>query len=200
MLRFLSKVKTSGIDQVFSPPLTVEKLKYSEELWIKENQKYFQTNPQRTQTSWRRLQDIWKMSRRLTAKPDVVTTSGRRRLIYDVLKMLNVECLEDIWFKTSGLRRLEYIRFTTFWRHLAYDVLKTSDLRHLEDARFAYRFEDVRFMTSSRSLAYDVLKTYVKRRLRSNVVARSIQRWKKLFFLILYCLKYWQNVKCLCLS
>ena len=51
MLRFLSKVKTSGIDQVFSPPLTVEKLKYSEELWIKENQKYFQTNPQRTQTS-----------------------------------------------------------------------------------------------------------------------------------------------------
>ena len=55
---------------------------------------------QRTQTSLRRLQDVLKRSRRLTTKQDVVTTSGKRRLIYDILK-------------TSDLRRLEDVKFTT---------------------------------------------------------------------------------------
>ena len=39
-----------------------------------------------TQTSLRNLQDVLKRSRGLMTKPDVVKTSGRRRLIYDVLK------------------------------------------------------------------------------------------------------------------
>ena len=56
---------------------------------------------QRTQTSLRRLQDVLKRSRRLATKQDVVTTSGKRRRIYDVLK-------------TSDLRRLEDVRFTSF--------------------------------------------------------------------------------------
>ena len=47
-----------------------------------------------TQMHLRRPQDVLKMSRRLATKPDVVTTSGKRCFIYDVLK-------------TSDLRRLE---------------------------------------------------------------------------------------------
>ena len=35
---------------------------------------------QRTQTSLRRLQDVLKRSQRLTTKPDVVRTSGKRLL------------------------------------------------------------------------------------------------------------------------
>ena len=41
---------------------------------------------QRTQTSLRRLQDVLKRSGRLATKQDVVTTSGKRRRIYDILK------------------------------------------------------------------------------------------------------------------
>ena len=80
-------------------------------------------------------------------------------------------------FKTSYLRRLEDIWFTTSWRRPIYDVLKTFDLR---------RLEDVWFTTSWRRLIYDVLKTPVKRRLCSNVVATTIQRRKRLFFLIIF--------------
>ena len=64
--------------------------------------------------------------------------------------------------KTSDLRRLKDIRFSTFWRHLIYDVLKTSDLRLLDDLCKTTSVEE----------------------------ATSKRRQKKLFFLILYCLKY----------
>ena len=127
----------------------------------------------RTQTSLRRLQDFLKRLRRLTTKQEVIMTSGKRRRIYDVLK-------------TSDLRRLEDVQFTTSWRRLIYDVLRTAGFR---------RFEDVRFASSWRRPIYDVFKTSVKRRLCSNVVVTSIQRQKKLFFLILYCLKYSENFK-----
>ena len=56
---------------------------------------------QRTQTSLRRLQDVLKRSRRFTTKPDVVTTSGKRRRIYDVLKTSDLRHLEDVQFGTS---------------------------------------------------------------------------------------------------
>ena len=112
--------------------------------------------------------EVFKTSSgRLTTKPDVVTTSYRKRLIYDVLK-------------TSDLRHLEDVRFTTPWRRLIYVVLKTSDLRHLEDVWFTFwrrpiydvlktsdsrLLEDVRFTMSWRCLINDVLKTSVKQRL-----------------------------------
>ena len=92
---------------------------------------------QRKQKSLRRLQDVLKMSRRLTTKQDVVTTSGKRRSIYDVLKM-------------RGLRHLDDIQFRSSWRCLIYDILRTSDLR---------RLEDVRFTLSWRLPIHDVLKT-----------------------------------------
>ena len=128
---------------------------------------------------------------------DVWFTSSWRHPIYDVLK-------------TSGLRRLQDVWFTTFWRRLIYVVLKISNLRRLEDVwftpssgrliydvlktSFLHRLEDVQFTTSWRPLIYDVLKTSVKWRLCSNVVATSIQRRKKWFFL-LYCLKCSENLK-----
>ena len=56
---------------------------------------------QRTQTSLRRLQDVLKRSRRLTTKQDVITTSGKRRLIYDDLKTSDLRRLEDVEFTTS---------------------------------------------------------------------------------------------------
>ena len=56
---------------------------------------------QRTQTFLRRLQDVLKSSRRLTTKPDVIRTSGKRRLIYDVLKTSYLGCLKDVQFATS---------------------------------------------------------------------------------------------------
>ena len=56
---------------------------------------------QRTQTSLRRLQDVLKRSRRLTTKQDVITTSGKRRLIYDDLKTPDLRRLEDVEFTTS---------------------------------------------------------------------------------------------------
>ena len=101
------------------------------------------------------------------------TQTSLRRL-QDVLKRSRRLTTKSDVVKTSGKRRL------------IYDVLKTSDLR---------RLEDVQFTTSWRRLIYDVLKTSVKRRLCSNVVATSIKRRKKLFFLILYCLKYSENFK-----
>ena len=100
---------------------------------------------QRTHTCLRRLQDVLKRSRRLTTKPYVLTTSGRRRLIYDVLK-------------TPDLCRLKDVRFTTSWRSLICDVLKTSDSRRLRDVRLR-RLDDVLFTMSWRRLIYDVLKT-----------------------------------------
>ena len=50
---------------------------------------------QRTQTSLRRLQDVLR-SRRLTTKQDVVTTTGKKRQIYDVLKTSDLQRLEDV--------------------------------------------------------------------------------------------------------
>ena len=163
---------------------------------------------QRTHTSLRRIQDVLKRSLRLTTKSDVVKLSGKRRLIYDILK-------------TSYLRRLKDVQFTTSWRRLLYVVLKTSNLRRLEDVNlrrhadvwfktswrrlfyvvlktsYLHRLEDVLFASSWRRPIYDVFKTPAKRRLCRNVVVTSIQRQKKcFFFLILYCLKYLENFKC----
>ena len=117
------------------------------------NSQSFILHTQPTQTSLRRLQDVLKRSRRLTTKQDVLTTSGKRRQIYNILRK-------------SDLRRLEEDQFATSWKRLIYDVLKTS----------------------------------AKRYLCSNVIVTSIQRWKKWFFLILYCLKYLENFKCSSLS
>ena len=69
------------------------------------------------------------MSQRFTTKSDVVTTSGRRRLIYDV-------------WKTSDQRRLEDVRFTTSLRRLSYVVLNTPNIRHFEDSELR-RLDDV---------------------------------------------------------
>ena len=133
---------------------------------------------QRTQTSLRCLQDVLKRSRRLTTKPDVVKTSGKEFLIYDVLKTSYLRCLEDV-------------QFTTSWRHPIYDVLRTSDIRPLQK---------VWFMLSWGPPIYDVFKTSVKWRLCSNGLVTSIQRQKKRFFLILYYLKYSENFRCSCLG
>ena len=89
---------------------------------------------QRTQTSLGRLQDVLKRSQRLTTKPDVVRSSGKRRLIYDVLK-------------TSDLRHLKGIYFMASSRRLIYVILGTFDLRCLEDV-FLRCLEDVQFTTS----------------------------------------------------
>ena len=145
---------------------------------------YYTSQP--TQASLTRLQDVLIKSRRLTTKQDVVTTSGKWRRIYDVLK-------------TSGLRLLEDVQFTMSWRRLIYVVLKTSNLQ---------RLEDVWFTTSSGRLVFNILKAsdlwrledVLKQHLCSNVVATSIQRRKKWLFLILYCLKYSENFKCSSLS
>ena len=139
------------------------------------------------QKSLRRLQDVLKMSRRLTTKQDVVTTSGKRRSIYDVLK-------------TRGLRHLDDIQFRTSWRCLIYDILRTSDLRRLEDFQFT---------TSWRRLIYDFLWTSDLRRLEDVCKATSVKQRRSgvyatskemFFFLILYCLKYSENFKCSCLD
>ena len=134
--------------------------------------------------------DVFKIHR--TTKPNVLTTSGRRSLIYDILKTSDVRRLKDVRFtttwrrlicdvlKTFCLRRLEDVWFTTSWRCLNYDVWNTSDL---------CPFEDVWFAMSWGRLFCNVLKTSVKRRLCCNVVATSTTRRKKWFFLILYCLK-----------
>ena len=121
----------------------------------------------------KRRHDVWKNTSDLRRIEDIWLTLSWRRPIYKVLKRSDLQRLQDVWFTTS-------------WRRLIYVVLRTSTLRCLED---------VWFTTSWRCLIYDVLKTPVKRRLCSNVVATSMQRQKKLFFLILYCLKYWRNCK-----
>ena len=161
------------------------------------------SHPQRTQTSLGRLQDVLKRSRHLTTKPDVVKTSGKRPLIYDVLKTSDLQRLEDVWITTSwgrlvydvlktyNLRLLEDVQFMMSWRRLIYDVLRTSNLR---------RLEEVRFTSTWKRPIYNVFKTSVKRRLCSNVLVTSIQRQKKWFFLVLYCRKYSENFKCSCLG
>ena len=120
----------------------------------------------------RRLQHVLKSSWRFTSKPDVVTTSGKRYWIYNVLQTCDLHCLEDVSFttswrhpiyvilKTSNLRLLIYdilrtseipllesIWFTSFWRCRIFDVLSTSNLR---------RLQDVRFSSSLRRPIYDV--------------------------------------------
>ena len=100
------------------------------------------------------------------------TSSGRLKKVtttYDQIRRHH-----DVWQKTFDLRRLEDARFMTPWRSLIYDVWNTSMKRRLED----------------------VLKTSVKRLLCSNVVAKSLQRQKKWFFLILHFLKYSENFNC----
>ena len=98
---------------------------------------------------------------------------------------------QDVWKKSSNLRRLKDVLFTLPWRRLIYNVLRTSDLRLLKD---------VRFTSSGRRPIYDVFKTSVKRRLGSKVLVTSIQRQKKWFFLISYCLEYSENSNCSCLG
>ena len=151
------------------------------------------------QTSLRRLQDVLKRSRHLTTKQDVVTTSGKRPRIYDILKTC---CLEDVKFTTSW-RRLLYDVFRTSSLYRFY-VLKTSDLQRLQDVWFTASWRrptyavlktSVQLTMSWRRMIYDVLKTSVKQRLCSNVIATSIQCWKKWFFLILNCVKYSENFK-----
>ena len=83
-------------------------------------------------------------------------------------------CLKKVTTSLDQTRRRHYV-----WK-------KTSNLQ---------RRGDIWFTSASRRPIYDVLKTSVKRRLCSNVVATSIKRRKKLFFLILYCLKYSENFK-----
>ena len=56
---------------------------------------------QRTQTSLRRLQGVLKRSPHLTTKQDVVTTFGKGRWVYDVLKTSDLRRLEDVQFTTS---------------------------------------------------------------------------------------------------
>ena len=51
--------------------------------------------------SLRRLQDVLKKSPRLATKQDVVTTSGKRRRIYDLLKTSDLRRLEDVQFRMS---------------------------------------------------------------------------------------------------
>ena len=102
----------------------------------------------------------------------------------------------NVWKKTSNVWRFEDVRFRSSWRRPIFDVLKTSHLRSLED---------VWFTTFWNHPIYIVLKTSnlrrledsVKRRLCSKVVATSMKRRKKWFFLILYGLKYSQNFICL---
>ena len=101
------------------------------------------------------VQDALKRSWSLTTKQDVVTTSGKWRRIYDVLKTSDLRRLEDVQFATSwkrliynvyrtcNLRRLEDVWFTLSWRRPIYDMLKTS---------YLWRLEDVWFMTSWRRL------------------------------------------------
>ena len=145
-------------------------------------------------------------------KQDFFTTFGKRHQIYDVLKTSYLLRLEDVQFttswrrpiyvvlKTSNLRRLEDVLFTTSWRRLIYDVLKTSVnpliwtkfhtyvLTSTAALKIIWRFQTIQNQ-----------KNNFFRRCK-DVVATSIQRRKKEFFLILYCLKYSENFKCFSLS
>ena len=126
------------------------------------------------------LQDVLKMSRRLTTKQDVVTTSGKRRSIYDVLK-------------TRDLRHLDGVQFRTSWRCLIYNILRTSDLRRLEDVHLRC-LEDFLFTTSWRCLIYDFLWTSDLRRLEDVCKAMSVKQRRsgvyatsKEMFFFLFC-------------
>ena len=132
----------------------------------------------------RRRHDVWKKTSDLRRLEDVWFTSSWRRPIYDVLKTSDLWRLQDVWFSTS-------------WRCLIYVVLKTSNLRRLEKRLIynVFRTSDL-WRTSWRRLIYVAFfKASVKRHLCSNVAVTSIQRQKKWFFLILYCLKYSENFK-----
>ena len=112
-----------------------------------------------------------------------------RRRIYVALKMPDLRRLENVWFPTS-------------WRLLIYDVTKTPDLCLVEDVRFTspWRRSIYNVLNTSMKLRLkDVMKASVKRHLCSNVVAKSLQRQKKWFFLILHFLKFPENFKCFCL-
>lgn len=61
----------------------------------------YKVTSQWTQTSVRRLKDVLKKSRGLKTKPDVVTASGTRGQIYNVLKTSDLCPLEDVQFVTS---------------------------------------------------------------------------------------------------
>ena len=136
---------------------------------------------QRTQKSLRRLQDVIKRSRSLN--------TTKRRLAENVTFTMSSKDRIYVVLKTSNLRRFEDVWFVTSWKRLIYSVLNMLALRLPED---------VRFTTFWRLLIYDVLKTSVKRHLCSNVLATSMQSRKKLFFRILYSLKYSENFKCSC--
>ena len=100
---------------------------------------------QQIKTSFRRLRGVLKRSQCLTTKSNVITTSGRRRRICDILKTSDLPHLENVWFtaswgsliyvilKTSELQRLRYVWFTASWRRPIYGALKMSYLRRPED-------------------------------------------------------------------
>ena len=91
----------------------------------------------------------------------------------------------DVFKMSSG--RLKKVRTSYHQTRRRLDVLqKTFNLR---------RLEDVWLTTSWRRFIYDVLKMSVKQRPCSNVVATSIQRRKKWFFL-----SYSENFKRFCLG
>ena len=132
----------------------------------------------------RRLQDVWQKTSDLRRIEDVLFTSSWRRPISNILK-------------TSYLRRLEDVGFTLSWRRLIYNVLKTSDF---------WRLGDVWFTKFWRRLIYDVLKTSDLRLLDDLCKTTSVEEAMsaqcqnvfiiKIYFLILYFLKYWENLKC----
>ena len=138
--------------------------------WYPANTDVYKTSPGRLKKvtrscdQTRRRQDFLQKTSDLWRLEDVWFTSSWRRPIYDVLKTFDLRRLEDVWFITS-------------WKHMIYDVLKTSNLQ---------RLEDIWFTSSWRRPISDVLKTFVKRCFCSNVVATSMQRRKKLFFLIIF--------------
>ena len=115
--------------------------------------------------------DVWKTSSGHLKK---VTTSydQTRRHLHDVWqKKSDLYCLENIWLITSS-RRLIY-DISSFWRRRIYLALRTSDL---------WRSEDAWFTTSCRCLW-------------NKVAATPTQLQNKLFFLILFCLKFSENFK-----
>ena len=69
-------------------------------------------------------------------KQCIIITSGKRRQIYDILKMSHVHHYEDVQFTTFSRRLihdvLEKSDFNT-WRRQIYNILKTSDLWRNED-------------------------------------------------------------------
>ena len=152
----------------------------------------FKTSPGRLQkvtTSYhqsRRHQDFWKKTSDLGRLEDVWFKTSWRHPIYDVLKTSDYDVL-----RASDLRRLEDISFTSSWVRPIYDIFKTSDFRHIGNVRLASFWK---------RRIYDVFKTSVKGRQCSNVAVTSVKRQKKWFFLISYCLKYSEKLKCFCLG